>query len=81
MGRNEGAVMHRNQGRSIVIVLALVLGLAAASEAQDGVEVGVRYRSQDTIYLDNGTRAGLAEGDRLEVWRGGERCLKEQPAL
>ena len=39
-------------------------GLGAAER------LGVRYRSTDTVYLDGGRSAGLAEGDRLEVLEG-----------
>ncbi len=54
--------------------LALVLlCLPGYGGAEDGVAVGVRYRSQDTVYLDSGSRGGLAEGDRLEVLRNGQR--------
>jgi len=54
-------------------IFVAFLCLADTSAAQEGLEVGVRYRSQDTVYLDSGSRAGLAEGDRLEVLRGGQR--------
>ncbi len=51
----------------------LLVLLAGSSVFAAGPEVGVRYRSQNTVYLDSGSRAGLAEGDRLEVWRAGQR--------
>jgi len=54
-------------------VLAAMFTLADISVAEDRLEVGVRYRSQDTVYLDSGSLAGLAEGDRLEILRSGQR--------
>ena len=65
--------------RSALVLVALIGTVTAGffqtavAEAQEVIEVGVRYRSQDTVYLDSGTRAGLAEGDRLEVFRNGQR--------
>ena len=59
---------------SVLIWVLPALGFVAESGmAQESQDVSVRYRSQDTVYLDNGSRAGLAEGDRLEVTRGGQR--------
>lgn len=46
----------------------LLLLLAATAGAQTAVSV--RYRSAETVYLDAGSAAGLAVGDRLEVLRG-----------
>lgn len=65
--------MRRMLFRSAGCLVLALLGWAHAGMAQNPVEARVRYRSQDTIYLDGGTRAGLAEGDRLEVLRGGQR--------
>lgn len=59
--------------RSGRTVLAMLLFWAGGSAAAEELEVGVRYRSQDTVYLDSGSRSGLAEGDRLEVFRNGQR--------
>ncbi len=50
-----------------------ILCLANAVVAQESLEVGVRYRSQDTVYLYAGSRVGLAVGDRLEIVRAGRR--------
>jgi hypothetical protein len=46
--------------------------LAWASDARE-LTFRVRDRSADTVYLEGGATAGLAIGDRLGVWRGGER--------
>lgn len=53
-------------------LLVLVL-LPSIGSSQKRLEVSVRYRSEDTVYLDAGTYSGLAEGDRLEVFRAGHR--------
>jgi hypothetical protein len=47
---------------------------AAAQAAAPGEAptIAVRYRSADTVYLDAGRAAGLAEGERIEVVRDGE---------
>jgi hypothetical protein len=48
-------------------MLSLLLpGFAAAQHS----DLGVRYRSSDTVYLNAGRLAGLAVGDRLEVLHG-----------
>ena len=47
--------------------------LAAALPAQQrtATEACVRYRSAETVYLDAGSAAGIAVGDRFEVRRDG----------
>ncbi len=59
-----------------MLLLSLTLLLSAlpvrAQTGQAGAPISVRYRSADTIYLDAGKAAGIAEGDRLEVLRGGK---------
>ncbi len=47
------------------ILIAIVVLLAAGASAQQ-----VRYRSQNNVYLDTGTAAGVNVGDRFEVLRG-----------
>lgn len=48
-------------------VLFAVLLLAFSANAQ----LAVRYRTENTIYVNAGTAAGVAVGDRFEVLRGG----------
>lgn len=54
-----------------VLRLALALTLAAVVAHAQDVEVHVRYRTADTVYLDAGQAAGLAEGTRLQVIASG----------
>ena len=55
-----------------ILALTAVLALfAAPAAAQEGPAISVRYLSADTVYLDAGRAAGLAEGERLEVVRDG----------
>jgi len=60
----------------LTLLSSLILLLAAlpvpAQTGQIGSTISVRYRSADTIYLDAGKAAGIDEGDRLEVLRGGK---------
>ncbi len=56
--------------------LVLWIGPMLASApglARETLDVGVRYRSQDSVYLETGTAGGLTEGDRLAVYRGERR--------
>jgi len=56
--------------RSSLLALFLVGWLSALSLAA-AEPVHVRYRSAETVYLDNGTAAGLAVGDALDVVHDG----------
>lgn len=57
----------------VAMVLTLGATVAGAQTASgQGASIRVRYRSSDTVYLDAGSGAGLIEGARLEVMRGGE---------
>lgn len=63
--------------RPTLLLAVTVLAAAPATLAQPadgGGSYRVRYRTADAVYLDAGSAAGLAEGDRLEVWRGSERA-------
>jgi hypothetical protein len=53
-------------------LLLCLLVFPTALAAQKAPDLAVRYRSADTIYLNAGTAAGLAVGDRLEVVRDGQ---------
>jgi hypothetical protein len=48
-------------------LLAVLLFAAAAANAQ----LAVRYRTENTIYINAGTAAGVTVGDRFEVVRAG----------
>lgn len=57
--------------RTLLLSLMLLVP-ALPARAQIGTPISVRYRSAETIYLDSGKAAGIDEGDRLEVLRGGK---------
>lgn len=63
---------RRSLGRLGQALGALIFALAGAALAGD--DFAVRYRSAETIYLDAGRLAGLAEGDQLDVLRA-ERII------
>lgn len=51
-----------------------ILITGSCLQAQSGlVEGSVTYKSQELIYVDLGTRDGLAVNDTLEIWHGSER--------
>ena len=54
------------------LLLSSILLLPALPARAQGAPIAVRYRSAATIYLDAGKAAGIDEGDRLEVLRGGK---------
>lgn len=68
---------RRRPERAIATLVAAVLAALAAvwpaaAPAQEAAPaIAVRYLSADTVYLDAGRAAGLAEGERLEVVREG----------
>ena len=51
------------------VAQALVLCLLAPARVDATTDFKVRYRSAKAVYLDGGTVAGLAVGDRLEIVR------------
>ncbi len=59
--------------RAAALFAALLLAAVAlrAQKQSAAAEVGVRYRSAETVYLDAGSAAGIAVGDRFEVRRDG----------
>jgi hypothetical protein len=57
--------------RALALLLLAVLGVVPAGSQQRAAELTVRYRSAETVYLDAGSAAGIAVGDRLEVRRDG----------
>jgi hypothetical protein len=52
--------------RALLAVVLLATSIASAQE------FGVRYRSQNNVYLDAGTASGINVGDRFEITRGGK---------
>ena len=50
---------------------ALLLGLSIAGPLA-ALELRVRYRSADAVYLSGGTAEGVRVGDRFRILRGGE---------
>lgn len=56
--------------RRLLILTTLLL--AAGSAAASTVELEVAYRSADRVYIEGGSRLGLAPGTVLEVVRDGE---------
>lgn len=63
-----------------VFACALVLlGTGIAHARATAFEV--RYRSEETVYLAGGAKAGLAVGDRLEVWRDQSRIAEIEVAF
>lgn len=69
----RSAVSEILRARAALGLSLMLFSLAAIGLAQPQPAIGVRYRSQDTVYLDTGTAGGLAEGDRLEVFRSDQR--------
>ncbi len=53
-----------------VILLAVVL--AAPAAGADEPTYRVRYRTEETVYLEAGSEEGLAEGDTLTIFRDGQ---------
>ena len=49
--------------RALIITLLFAFSVSA--------QLAVRYRTENTIYINAGTAAGVAVGDRFEVLRGG----------
>jgi hypothetical protein len=54
--------------RTFIAVSLFTMSLAASADAQ----LAVRYRTENTIYINAGGAAGVAVGDRFEVLRGGK---------
>lgn len=53
-------------------LLAVLLLFAALFASRANAQLAVRYRTENTIYINAGTAAGVAVGDRFEVLRGGK---------
>jgi len=65
--------MMTGKGR-VILFAALLAGLALAAPQRAwtrSIECKVRYLSSESVYLDAGAAAGLAEGDTLRVVRKG----------
>lgn len=59
--------------KSVMIVLVL-LALGALSAGAEPEALEVQYVTADRVYVDGGSRYGLATGDRLRVLRAGEQA-------
>jgi hypothetical protein len=61
---------HRRVLSVLILSLSLAAGLCSAQEKLERA-YGVKYVSADAVYLDGGSTAGLAEGQRLLIKRKG----------
>jgi len=57
---------------SLTLILALILALFAIPASGASI-AKISYLTSSTVYIDAGNAQGLAEGDSVEVWRGGQR--------
>ena len=67
-------IEKKNMRRIYLISWFTILIAVSCLQAQSGlVEGSVTYKSQELIYIDLGTRDGLAVDDTLEIWHGQDR--------
>ncbi|HCW75291.1 MAG TPA: hypothetical protein DHU63_01995, partial [Candidatus Marinimicrobia bacterium] len=67
-------IEKKNMRRIYLITWFTILIAVSCLQAQSGlVEGSVTYKSQELIYIDLGTRDGLAVDDTLEIWHGQDR--------
>lgn len=69
----RGRARIRGLMGTALVLASLAAHFLPADSSARALMFRVRYRSEQTVYLEGGSSSGLAVGDRLEVWREDRR--------